>query len=268
MPLFASRARLTITNKPADVPPMKTPKKTASVKSLMLHTYRAKAKEPSNKAQGIFSPSQLTKCRRRQQFNLLFVKRAEAPTTPQLQRIFENGHNREYGLRNALAAAAKANGIEWMPSVKMRIEKYLIAGELDGILKYPNGDRWVVDFKTINDARFKALQAPSEEYVWQFHPYMLGTGISRTICYYENKNNQADEEFVVKFDEKLWQHILDHTILYILKATARGKLVPPDADKCDARECPYASVCFSNPVFDEIDRRPQAVKHRLKVILE
>lgn len=268
MPLLAKRVRVHLTGKKPELPPENKAKQPASVKKLIGHHYYEKSKSPGDKAQGILSPSQLTKCRRRQQFNILFVQRQQVKTTPQLQRIFHNGHNREVGLREALEAGCKHFGVHWEASVKMSIFDLLISGEADGILTFQNGDKWVVDFKTINDARFKALQAPSDDYLWQFHAYMKGLRIRQTICYYENKNNQSDEEYIVQFDDKLWEHMLGSTILYILKATQAGKLVPPDVDKCDTNECPYARVCFSSPVFAEIDRRPQAMKNRLKVITE
>ncbi len=244
----------------------KAPKTPFSVKGTIDLYYKDQAKNPGEGRQdGILSPSQLTKCLRKQQLKLIQAKKNPVQTVVKILKIFDTGHASEARFRKRLEWGCKQIGATWTPSVKSGIPMLFLFGETDGIITLKDGTRWLVDFKTINKAGYTALQRPDTGYIWQFHAYMRMFGIAGLICYYECKDNCEDREFIVLFNEDTWTEITA-VINQILEATSAGELLPIDQALCDSRNCEYQRICFSNPEFDDADRRSAELKKRLPVI--
>ena len=206
-------------------------------------------------SRGRLSASQMTRCRRKQQYSLILAPEVEAKIPLKLLRIFATGHYSETRFSNHLERGAEARGNKWQPKVKVAYPELMIGGELDGILTDPHGVPWIVDFKTINADRFEKLTGIGLDYQWQFQVYMFVTGIHQTICFYEQKNSSEPKEYILRFDEEVFQQIYKEVIRPILRLTAKGELVPPDLNICVKDGCPYKEICYSELPFSDVDGR-------------
>lgn len=239
----------------------------------------------SGRSQGMLHPSGLMKCRRAQQFGLIFARENRVQTKVFMRRIWDNGHYVEARLRKAFEFGVKQAGGTCEANVALRMPELFLGGETDLIVRLPrNGeegtDDWIVDFKGWNRERYTELTAAPDYYVAQLHSYMLMTGIRQSVLVFENKDSQFLKQIVVRWSQEFWDEIREDVIQYILTATYEDRLVDRDdaeavkAERipdnlCVPEECKFSGVCFSKGLaFDEVDRRPREHRNRLKVVVE
>ena len=97
------------------------------------------------------------------------------------------------------------------------------------IYKGPENYILLVEFKSISENGFDKLTKakPKPEHEAQLQLYFYLTGISKGIVYYENKNNQKVQEYVVHRDEEKITEITNR--IRRLVQMAKDKQVPePD----------------------------------------
>lgn len=232
------------------------------------HYKAVRAKPKAGRQRGVLHPSQLLKCRRQQQFELLYVKPAKTELFLQLFAIFDNGHSAEARMRKALESGMDMYDVKFSPSIKVFDESTLIGGETDGVVELTNGERWVLDFKTANRERYTSIITAPAGYVAQMHAYMHCLKIPQSVLFFENKDSNATKQIVVRWDQNLWDNLMEEVIDYILEHTIDELLVPMDEDNCEPKNCPYHRICFEEPEFEDVDARPPKARRRLKVIAD
>lgn len=155
--------------------------------------------------------------------------------------------------------------------VPCEIEEYRLTGTVDGTGLVPDDhglredhERFGWELKSINSRGFSWVlnKGPNFSHLLQTHAYMLGTGWKVWSIVYENKDNQTWKEFVVTYDEKIGEQVIEE--LEHLNTYVDESLLPPILDECKKRQgaykkCPYAHVCL------EQDSWPEKRQRRIKV---
>jgi len=122
-------------------------------------------------------------------------------------------------------------------------------GHCDGVVELIEGDpefTFVVDFKTINEDKFKMLKEPDPKYVVQITIYMEILGLDKGVIYYEDKNRHERKEFLVLKDKEIAEEIFSNARK--LKGLLDLKKIPPipsqfSEDRPPCRWCKYAEKC-------------------------
>jgi len=117
------------------------------------------------------------------------------------QRIFERGHLEE---KRVFALIEYLEGITIDESQGWFLDEHL-EGSCDGILRDRNGERYILEIKTMNDAAFRALKkyglGKSNAIYWaQCQAYMHLSGIPKTIFLAVNKNDESMYEELIAYD--------------------------------------------------------------------
>lgn len=251
--------------------PDKRLKAKASIDTIHLSNgyYYDDARKPNGRKKGCLHPSQLASCRRAQQLDILRA-RTSTPVVPIIiRRIWDNGHYIESRLAKALAYGLEKAGGSLVRNIKCGVPELMLYGENDGVITLRNGDKWVIDFKSQKRDSFKEQTRPSKGYTLQAHSYMLAMNIPQSVYYFENKDSCNAKQYLIPWDQKLWDETLEEVIDYILLATYEGRLVKRDEDKCSEKMCPFYNTCFSESVsFESSDRRNAKDRRRLKMVAE
>lgn len=115
-------------------------------------------------------------------------------------RIFNRGHLEEKRILNL---------IDDLEDIKFQYQAYLssqsLQGLCDGILKDEDGERYIFELKTMNEAAFKNLKkyglGKSNAIYWaQCQAYMHLSGIHKTIFLAVNKNDESMYEELIDYD--------------------------------------------------------------------
>lgn len=129
-----------------------------------------------------------------------------------------------------------------------------LIGHVDGIWERPGEKDIGMEFKTIGKKGFNepplsgsSAAHPKVEHIWQVHCYMKCTGLDEFRVLYICKDNSKLKEFVVPWQDDVWQAVLDrcHTVM----EAAERQEVPYDLLDgtrypdyyCD--ECRYLHLC-------------------------
>lgn len=100
----------------------------------------------------------------------------------------------------------------------------------DGNIVYegPNNYVLLVEFKSISENGFYKLPKtkPKKEHEEQLQLYFYMTGIDKGIVYYENKNNQATQEYIVERDDEMIKEIVARIKRLIKRAEERDIPAP------------------------------------------
>lgn len=233
----------------------------------------------SGRSRGVFHPSGLLKCRRMQQYALIYATENRVQTKVFMRRIWDNGHYVEARLRKAIIFGIEEAGGTWEANLKLNLPGLFLGGETDMVVRFSDGE-WILDFKGWNRERYTELTKAPDYYVVQMHAYMLMTNIRQAVLVFENKDSQFLKQIVIKWSQALWDDILERVIKPVLLATYEERLVDRDDDMavkagnipenlCDRKECKFSRVCFTKGMdFEEVDRRPKDHRRRLKVVVE
>ena len=135
-------------------------------------------------------------------------------------------------------------------------EEYNFEGHCDAVVDlrgtpYECGndlDLMVVDFKSMKDEQFFALDHAKHEHIIQVHIYMWILGIPAGVVLYENKDSQAIKEMFVPRDEKIITKIKEEA-LWMRKVLEHKKLPERPSgysvSKFPCRFCEFAKICYS-----------------------
>lgn len=124
------------------------------------------------------------------------------------QRIFDLGSARDEALKK-LTRKAGVSLIKKDEDRKIVIEDYRIRGELDEWVENPiTKKRYIVDFKTMHNDEFIALEEAKPAHAIQILPYEFGKQTANGFILYENKNNQEWKVKPANFSNDKWNEIL------------------------------------------------------------
>lgn len=116
-------------------------------------------------------------------------------------RIFERGRWEE---RRVYALFDEWEGF-YLSSTQTSFSNDHLQGSCDGILRDRNGERYILELKTMNDAAFRALKkhglGKSNAIYWaQCQAYMHLSGIPKAIFLAVNKNDESMYEELIEYD--------------------------------------------------------------------
>ena len=179
------------------------------------------------------------KCQRSVFFKLKSVPREKIDA--RIMRIFEQGEQLHRHIFNVLYKLRIGVTTEIsIPPQKM------VSGRADAILCL-NGENYVLDIKSMNSMIFRKLTTPKPENIYQMQLYLHFFDIKKGILLYIDKDRQELKEFVVDYDKKLVETLLDgfkELKVKIEKDIVPGVLVDyPKNWQC--RYCAFRTVCDS-----------------------
>lgn len=203
---------------------------------------------------GRISPSTIYGCKKMATFKFLGAP-GRKRIDPDLEGIFDDGNWRHHRLQANALDMERVLGKKKFQVVSIEeditIPELYIAGSLDLYCRI-NRERWVLDYKGINDWGFSDLMKrdePKEEHVHQLITYMRAKRCPRGMLYYENKNDQRRRIYVVRFDQEEWDRVKEWTV-DVLRSMQRRELPEMHPD-CEAgtylwERCPWAGLCYGN----------------------
>ncbi len=160
--------------------------------------------QQKNKEQYHFYITDAGKCPRGVFFKFKNVPRKAFDA--RLLRIFERGENIHRNIFNILYRLRIGVTTE-VPIPAQEI----ISGRADAILSI-NKENYVLDIKSINSMIFKNMSEPKEENIYQIQLYLHYFNIKKGILLYIDKDQQNIKEFIVDYDKKLVQSLLEKFI--------------------------------------------------------
>jgi CRISPR/Cas system-associated exonuclease Cas4 (RecB family) len=177
------------------------------------------------------------KCERAIFFKFKNVPREKM--TAEILRMLDHGDYVQMHILNCLFAL----GIVRSSEIRIPPQE-IISGRADAIVTIDN-ELYVVDFKSMNGYKFKALEAPLEDNVNQIQLYMHYFCIPRGILLYVDKNTLALKEFLVNYDRSLAESLL--AALGNLKEKIDSNKVPPRLSdypgNAQCKYCVFGDIC-------------------------
>jgi len=193
-----------------------------------------------------FYISDAGKCAR--QIFFKFKKAPRAEMEPRLLRIFEHGDIVHQKLVRTLESLSVIESVE-IP-IHPRED---ISGRVDAIVSI-EGERYLVDFKSINSSILRGMEEPKQEHVFQIQLYLHFFNIKKGILLYEGKDTLELKEFPINYDENLAKQLLkefEELKQNLLKNIIPDRLIDyPENWQCTY--CQFREICdITGP--DDID---------------
>ena len=198
--------------------------------------YRKENKKEWTRKVGVYHPSSMRGCKR-----ALYYDRIGTPpvsnVNPFLQSLFDLGHAIHEKLQARLLTTPHAGRVaEEVPSSCPELNMY---GSCDLIFWDPD---WIVEIKSISDAKYKILVKAHLDHVWQVHCYMFMHDIPRAQIVYYNRNNGRMRIIRIQFSNKIWDEIVD-VINFVDDHVARCVEPPREVSSYSCRGCKFNYVC-------------------------
>lgn len=190
---------------------------------------------------GVFHPSQLYECERKQLFEFDGLKPGNKRYDPTLQNLFNDGHFRHLRWQIMLLNAGILTDIE----VAVSIPEFRLAGSMDGA-NFRDG--WMFELKGTSQFSTVLANGAMPAHVKQVHAYLLASGLEKALIVYEDKSSQQWHEIEVRKDQEMIDEIA--SILTRLNYAIETDQLTEMLDECKNQtgrfaRCPYASVCSS-----------------------
>ena len=117
-------------------------------------------------------------------------------------------------------------------------------GHVDGVLVDADGNKKIVDIKTINQTGFDWLKSPKDSYVYQLHLYMEGLDIKDSCILYVNKTDGSMKLFDVPYDKEKINDLYGR--IKVQHAASKNEELPSMHPKCTPKStmrkyCPFGS---------------------------
>lgn len=119
-----------------------------------------------------------------------------------------------------------------------------LGGTIDGILERER-ERFIFEYKTINEYEFKGLQEPLAKHIEQATAYSLIFGIDKALFLYEKlekTSNQDVRVFVITINENMKIEMLNR-LNEIKDAIIKEEIPKKDMGRCKHSYCKYKEQC-------------------------
>ena len=186
-----------------------------------------------------FYVSDAGKCSRATFFK--FKKAPREAMEARVLRLFDHG---DYIHQLIMRPLLSMRGIHVVASEVNIPPQELIGGRADAVLS-DGKDLYVLDIKSMNSMTFKTLTQPKEDHVNQLQLYLHFLDPQKGILLYVNKDTQELKEFVVSYDAKRVQSLLNK--LKDLKTKIDANIIPqripewPNNWQC--KYCSFKEIC-------------------------
>lgn len=170
---------------------------------------------------------------------------------PRLRRIFDTGkgiHEQLQGYLHIIADHLEAETFvdeaECNPENSEVANSYDIESTTDGVWTISVPDlalRYGLEIKSMKDELFRKLNGAEIYHVVQCHVYMACLDLPFMVVLYYNKNDSSMAEFVVSFNDEIWNAITEK-INYVRRC-AVDEEEPEREVGFHCRTCRYAYVC-------------------------
>ena len=117
---------------------------------------------------------------------LLGHKLPEERISPRTRRIFDNGHFMHMRWQNYFLSLPPAFEVD----INVPLARWPIVGEADIIVRHKEFGRLVVELKSMNGTRWKALKVAEPDNVRQANTYVALAGADGSLVWYESKDDQ------------------------------------------------------------------------------
>lgn len=197
-----------------------------------------------------FHPSSLGDCLKK-----FFYKYFNAPEeeiqeksiedTGKTFRIFANGDYFHWRMQVLMIRM----GLAQLEDIEVPFEKDDLQGTCDAIITV-NGEKVVVDFKTINDFgyKFTLKKELDTRYETQLRMYMKVFEINKGIVLYENKNDQSLSEIFLHRHQMEEDKYVNQRLIYIRKCLKRKEAPLKEGEnlkRVPCTYCPYTKLCWN-----------------------
>lgn len=190
-------------------------------------------------------PSAIGGCIRKNYYTMTGAQGEELDT--KVFRVFDNGHYAHTRLANYFRRA----GVLIAEEQPLRHESLNIKGSADAIIDL-DGERVLIDFKTIKDYPFKLMLKGEKEldktYRYQINLYMWLLGLKKSFFVFENKNDQTFHIEECEYDELIIDDIKER--IEKLKQCINDKTMPEkeyDIDKdWQCKYCSFKKLCYGD----------------------
>jgi len=179
------------------------------------------------------------KCPRAIFFKFKKVPRKEMEA--RILRLFDHGNHIHQLIMGPLLSTRKIHVVTSEINIP---PQELISGRADAIIS-DGKELYILDIKSINSMLFKNLTQPKEDHLNQIQLYLHFLNPKKGILLYVNKDTQELKEFMVAYDAKRAQSLLNE--LTALKIKIDSNIVPsripgwPDNWQC--RYCQFKEIC-------------------------
>lgn len=136
--------------------------------------------------------------------------------------------------------------------LELKSDNLLITGHPDGILVDNEGNRWLLEFKTINSMGFEVVKKsnqPKPEHIVQTNIYMGFLKLKQCLVIYFNKDTSEWYQIHTRYDVNVVKSVVS-TLTDMRKAIADKDLPLPERRVCKdkycyrAKNCPVSTMCF------------------------
>ena len=163
----------------------------------------------------------------------------------QLSRIFERGQLEEPRILKLIRQLK-----EWkLEAYQKPVRIGFLKGNIDAILKDAEGNRYVLEIKTMGDKSFKKFQTQGvrkshPQYFWQVQAYMDMADIRHAILLAVNKNTEAMHEELIEFNADVAYHAIERAKrINALKEMPTG-LAGAGKKQMECQGCSFEQFCW------------------------
>jgi hypothetical protein len=205
---------------------------------------------------GRFSPSGMCGCQRAAIFKFVGMP-GRAKIDPDKQLIFEHGDWVHHKWQAIFLDMERVLGKEKFKVISteaaMSIPELYTAGSSDNQLRMgPPRRSYVLDIKSINDQGFQRVMRegkPIPKHVQQLVTYLKGHNKRWGFLFYDNKNNQQTQGFVIEYEHGEFVKV-SSWVEDTLEFLAAEQLPGVDSECTNGvylyEKCRYAHLCFGN----------------------
>jgi len=168
---------------------------------------------------------------------------------PRVKRIFEAGNSFH---RRMMRLLFKTPGVR-IASTEVQIpQNDIVKGTCDCIVTVDN-ENVLIDFKSINKAGFGYLKDVKKEHKIQVLLYAYYFKVKKCAVIYECKDDSSLKEFIIDYNDKENQKLLNETLdkLKKIKENIKNKILPDKPvfssdEKWKCSYCNYKGECDEN----------------------
>lgn len=207
---------------------------------------------PGSRPAGRISPSGLVGCERQAVFKFIGVK-GRRRIDPDQELVWDAGtwigHKWQAVFLDMQAVLGKKRFKVVSFEEPVQYDELYIAGTLDVLVRI-EGVLWIIEIKSINDQGYHYILRtgqPILSHVYQLITYERSRRVHRGVIWYENKNKQETQAFVVDYRDSAWLEVRrwSRSVISYMK---RQQLPPmhPDCKRGNIyfERCSYAGLCY------------------------